>query len=158
MATSKVSADADAVIAETEIAAPPERVFQALTRREDVLLWGRSENFQITEWHMDPRVGGKWDYTARERDPGGGYKPERYEHNGEILEFDPPRTLVYTWFANYHEDPSHKTIVRWELTPIPGGTRVRVTHSGLAVLPKSRKGYAEGWPGLLAEIRTLLEK
>ena len=158
MATSKISPDSDAVISEIEIAAPPERVFAALTHREQALQWGRSEMFEITDWEMDARLGGKWSYTARERTPGGGHKPERYEHHGEILEFDPPRLLVYTWFASYHEDTSHQTIVRWELTPTSGGTRVKVTHSGLAPLPESRKGYAEGWPGLLQQIRRFVEK
>jgi uncharacterized protein YndB with AHSA1/START domain len=158
MATSRVSPDADAVIAEIEIAAPPERVFQALVTREQALQWGRGEMFEITEWEMDARVGGQWSYTARERTPGGGYNPERYEHRGEILEFDPPRLLVYTWFASYHEDPSHKTLVRWELTRASGGTHVRVTHSGLATLPKSRQGYAEGWPGLLQQVKNFVEK
>jgi uncharacterized protein YndB with AHSA1/START domain len=158
MATSKVSPDADAVITEIEIAAPPERVLQALTQREQALQWGRSEMFEIIEWEMDVRVGGKWNYTAREREPDGRYKSERYEHHGDILEFDPPRLLVYTWFASYHEDPSHRTVVRWDLTPTSTGTRVKVTHCGLAALPKSRKGYAEGWPGLVERIRKFVEK
>jgi uncharacterized protein YndB with AHSA1/START domain len=158
MAASRVSPDGDAVITEIEIAAPPERVFQALTTRDQALKWGRSEMFEVTEWQMDPRVRGKWSYTARQREPAGGYKPERYDHHGEILEFDPPKLLVCMWFASYQEDPSHKTVVRWELMRIPSGTRVKVTHSGLAALPESRKGYAEGWPGLVDQIRKFVEK
>jgi uncharacterized protein YndB with AHSA1/START domain len=74
------------------------------------------------------------------------------------LQFDPPRLLVYGWFANWHAQPSHKTVVRWDLTPTPLGTKVKVTHSGLAPLPDARKGYSEGWPGLLQALKNFFEK
>jgi hypothetical protein len=35
------------------------------------------------------------------------------------------------------------------LTPTAMGTRVRVTHSGLANEPISRKDYGQGWQGVL---------
>jgi len=44
------------------------------------------------------------------------------------------------------------------LTPTPAGTKVKVTHSSLAQLPDARKGYSEGWPGLLQAIKTFFEE
>jgi uncharacterized protein YndB with AHSA1/START domain len=79
-------------------------------------------------------------------------------HHGEIVAIDPPRLLVYTWFANWHQPPSHRTVVRWELTPTPTGTQVKVTHSGLRQLPAARNGYSKGWPGLLQAVKDFLEK
>jgi hypothetical protein len=58
MATVFLAPDQDAVVAEIEIAAPPQRVFAALTDAEQNKEWGRSEAFQITQWEMDARVGG----------------------------------------------------------------------------------------------------
>ncbi|MGA8866264.1 MAG: SRPBCC domain-containing protein [Candidatus Sulfotelmatobacter sp.] len=75
-----------------------------------------------------------------------------------ILEIDPPRLLAYTWFANWHENPAHRTVVRWELSPTKTGTRVKLTHSGLAHLPGGCEGYSQGWPGLLQQIKKFAEK
>jgi len=160
MATVQVTPDQDAVVSEIEIAAPPERVFQALVEREQALQWGSNEAFEIISWEMDPRRGGRWGFVARETKPSGAYAVTEFIHHGEILEFDPPRLLVYTWFTNFHEPPSHRTVVRWELTPIANakGTRLKVTHSGLAPLAAARRGYSQGWPGLLQRIRDHFEK
>jgi uncharacterized protein YndB with AHSA1/START domain len=69
--------------------------------------------------------------------------------HGEVLEYDPPRLLVWSWIANWHENPTHPTTVRWELSATPHGTKVRVTHSGLRNEPISRKDYGQGWVGVL---------
>jgi uncharacterized protein YndB with AHSA1/START domain len=153
MAEAIISLDRDAVISEVEIATPPERIFQALITREQALQWGANEAFQLTRWEMDPRVGGEWNFTALETATS-----REYEHHGKIMEFDPPRTLAYTWFAKFHKDPSHPTMVRWELSPTSTGTRVKVIHSGLAALPEDRTGYSQGWPGLLNALKTFSEK
>ncbi len=146
----------DAVVTEILIAAPPERVFQALITREQALQWGTSAEYETTDWKMDPRLGGKWAFVARARKPSGQYAPDLL-HHGEILQFDPPRLLEYTWFASWHPDPLLRTIVRWELVQVAGGTQVKVTHSGLAPLPDLCKGYAHGWPGLVGRIKEFIE-
>jgi uncharacterized protein YndB with AHSA1/START domain len=157
MATTHITPTKDAVISEIFIAAPPERVFQALITREQALQWGSNPDFETTQWEMDPRVGGKWLFIARELKGSGRYANADLVHHGEILKFDPPRVLEYTWFASWHSDPMHQTIVRWELSPASGGTQVKVTHSGLAPMPEDCKGYAQGWPGLVTRIKQFVE-
>ena len=155
---SKITPDLDAVVTEIEIAAPPARVFQAIVDRDQALQWGGGEKFQITHWEMDARPGGKWNFVSQERtgnNPGG---LDRIDHHGEILEIDPPRLVVQSWYANWHPDPSHRTVVRWELTPTKTGTRLKVTHSGLARLAGAAEGYAQGWLGLVQQIKNFLEK
>ena len=80
-----------------------------------------------------------------------------FECHGEIVEMDPPRLLVYSWIANWHLDQSLRTVVRWELTPVAGGTRVAVTHSGLASEEAARKDYSGGWPGVLEMLKKFTE-
>jgi uncharacterized protein YndB with AHSA1/START domain len=157
MATTHITPEKDAVVSEIFIAAPPERVFKALTTREQALQWGSSPEFETTQWEMDPRPGGKWAFVARELRGSGEHANADLVHHGEILKFDPPRVLEYTWFASWHSDPLHQTIVRWELSSAPGGTQVRVTHSGLAPMPEDCKGYAQGWPGLVTRIKQFVE-
>ena len=153
MATSRITPDNDPVVNEIEIAAPPERVFRALTDKNEALVWGTDESYETTEWELDPRLGGAWHFTARERKSG-----KEYKHRGEVLEIDPPRLLAHTWLADFHEVPSQRTVVRWELTPTKRGTILKVTHSGLALLPASRKSYAQGWPGLINAVKNFIER
>ena len=151
----------DIITCDIEIAAPPERVFRALTDPVQARRWFGGGPCEITLYEMDARLGGRWRFVARDTSPSrdleGQFKVSEFEHHGEILEFDPPRLLVYTWFTNFHRDPTHPTVVRWELTPTPSGTRVKLTHSGLASEPESRKAYSGGWVGVLQAIKTSIE-
>jgi uncharacterized protein YndB with AHSA1/START domain len=153
---STITADNDAVITEIEIAAPPARVFQALVEREQALQWGAGEAFEVTQWEMDVRPGGKWRFISRERTGTGAGKA--FDHHGEVLQINPPHVLEVSWFANWHSDPAHRTVVRWELAPSKTGTRLKVTHSKLASLAGLAKEYSQGWPGLVQQIKTLIEK
>jgi uncharacterized protein YndB with AHSA1/START domain len=148
-----VTPDLDTIVSEIEIAAPPERVFKAITDPVDV----RKRAPELDAYEMDLRVGGKWFLEMDcQKHPFRGVT--RIRHEGEILELDPPRLIVYTWLANFHDDPQRRTIVRWDLTPTATGTNVKVTHSGLASEPESSKAYAGGWPGVLAEIQQYVER
>jgi uncharacterized protein YndB with AHSA1/START domain len=152
MATAIITPDQDTIISEIDIAAPPDRVFDAIANPETV----RRRAPQLDVYEMDLRVGGKWRLEMRVPKPHHGVSVIR--HDGEVLEIDPPRLLVFTWFANFHSDPKHRSVVRWELTPTQSGTHVKVTHNGLASEAVARKDYAGGWPGVLSEIKTWAEK
>jgi uncharacterized protein YndB with AHSA1/START domain len=154
--TTIITPDNDAVVSEIEIAAPPERVFQALIDRKQAMQWGTNDAFEMTLWEMDVRPGGKWRFVSRERQGSGAGKA--YDHHGEILEIDPPRVLSYSWFASWHENQSQQTIVRWELTPTKSGTRLKVVHSGLLPIPGACQGYSQGWPGLVQSLKDFVEK
>ena len=147
-----ITPDQDAIISEIDIAAPPERVFKAISDAAEI----RRRSPELSVYEMDPRVGGKWRLEMRPSQPHHGFN--LIQHGGEILEFDPPRLLVYTWTANFHNEPEKRSIVRWELTPTKSGTHVKVTHSGLASEPQARKDYAGGWPGVLEDLKKWAEK
>jgi uncharacterized protein YndB with AHSA1/START domain len=146
-----VTPDQDTIISEIDIAAPPERVFRAISDAEEI----RRRSPELDVFEMDVRVGGRWLLEMNCEKPYKGFS--RIRHDGEILELDPPRLLVYTWFANFHNDPKMRSIVRWELTPIKSGTHVKLTHSGLTSEPEARKDYAGGWVGVLEEIKNFVE-
>lgn len=55
----------DAVIAEIEIAAPPERVFKALTDEKQLFTWwGCEPPVDLSQFTMDARKGGRHDYRC----------------------------------------------------------------------------------------------
>jgi len=152
MATSIVTADQDTIVSEIDIAAPADRVFRGICDAQTV----RRRSPMLDVFEMDLLVGGKWRLQITLPKPYHGVSV--IIHHGEVLEIDPPRLLVYSWFANFHTDPKHSSIVRWELTPTKSGTHVKVTHSGLASEPVACKDYAQGWPGVLKEVKEFAEK
>jgi uncharacterized protein YndB with AHSA1/START domain len=109
------------ILASVEIAAPPERVFQALASREVVAWWVRPGVFDTREWAGDVQVGGRW----RASGVGNG-RP--YVLEGEFLEIDAPRKLVHTWHPG--GAPGGSTTVTYLLDPLEGGTRITLRHSG----------------------------
>ena len=61
MATVAITPGQNIITGEIFVAAPPARVFQALTDPAQMpLWWGASDLYRITEWKGDIRVGGKW--------------------------------------------------------------------------------------------------
>lgn len=157
MATAIVSTNQDAIFSEISISAPPERVFKALSDPGELQRWfGGSPECPTKFWQMERRLGGKYSYTT---DEGALVLNDvsKLECHGEITEFDPPRVLAYTWFGNWHEDASVRTLVRWELTPKANGTHVKVTHSGLSNLPVARDEYSGGWSGVVQMLKKFVE-
>jgi uncharacterized protein YndB with AHSA1/START domain len=146
----------DALVTEIEIAAPRERVFAALTDPEQLKRWWNSPICEHTDWTMDSRPGGTWGFSTS---PGtqsiNGVN--EFKCRGKILEIDPPRLLVYTWIANWNDNPAAVTTVTWELSATPAGTKVKVTHSGLAQLNIAREAYRGGWPGVIANLKKFAE-
>ena len=155
-----ITPDQDAVVCEIEIAAPAERVWEALTKSDQLARWWHcEENFRAKSWDIDARDGGDWQCVTFDSS-GKFVKPgiSDFIMKGKILEFAPPRRLVMTWEANFHEVPCKRTLVVWELTPVGNGTRVKVTHSGLKALAIDRKDYAGGWPGVLEKLKNYVER
>lgn len=149
MPASKQSPDPDSILSEIHIAAPPDRVFQALIDPRQVpQWWGEIGVYRCTDFFADPRVGGKW----HSRGLDGGGRP--FEITGVILEIDPPRVLAYSWVATWTGDA--KTTVRWELERTEGGTLVRIRHSGFAAHPELTQAY-RGWPRMLGWLAAFVE-
>ena len=157
MTTKAVTPDVDAIVSEIEIFAPPARIFQALTDPSALQRWFTNPECPVKTWTMDARLGGRYGYST-EKGALVVNNVNEFACQGEIVEFDPPRLLVYTWFANWHDDTARRTLVRWELTPSASGTRVKVTHSGLAEEPVARKDYTGGWIGVLDMLKKHVEK
>jgi len=151
-----VTPDQDAVISEIEIAAPAERVFRALTDSGELVRWFTDASCPVKFWQMDARLGGGYSY-ATEKSNFVVNGVSEFKCHGEIVDIDPPRLLVYTWFGNWHLAPEKKTTVRWELTPTASGTHVKVTHSGLAQDPEARKDYSSGWVGVVEKLKGFAE-
>lgn len=164
MATAQLTPDNDAILAEIFIAAPPARVFDAITDPQQyVQWWGMKGLFQARDVRSDLRIGGKWSIEGVGPD-GGPFHME-----GEYLEIDPPRLLVQTRTADFVGE--FQTIVRWELEPrevhglhehgshkVGTGTMVKVRHSGFAGHLEQAKSHNQGWAASLGWLQAFIEK
>jgi uncharacterized protein YndB with AHSA1/START domain len=119
------------------IAAPPARVFQAISDPSQLQRWwGQHGLYHVTKSSADVRTGGKW------RSDGVGPDGKEFFAEGEYLEVDSPFRLVHTWVGSYD---STRTVVRWELEAqtvnelhpsgpkkAGTGTRLRITQEEFA--------------------------
>jgi uncharacterized protein YndB with AHSA1/START domain len=164
MAIVAITPDQGIITGEIFIAAPPARVFQAITDPEQMSQWwGATDMYRITEGKADVRVGGKWSSE------GVGVDGTRFRIDGEYLEVDPPRLLVHTWIANW--TGFLKTVVRWELEPqaVHGlhpkgperagtGTLLRIRQDGFAAEPAAGASHLEGWKRVMEWLVAYVER
>lgn len=136
------------VVVSVEIAAPPSKVFRALTIPELMTKWlGSVAKVDLAtseySWGMTYKIDGK---TVH-----GG--PTR------ILEMIPDQKLVLDWPDWRGDETKPKTQITWDLLPLPpDGTRTKLTltHSGFAH-PVERSDYQQGWVYFAEAIRTVAE-
>lgn len=123
------------VIVERDLPHPPEKVWRALTT-----------NHLIAEWLME---------TDFRPEPGHrfGFTQAWGTIECEVLTAEPGRALAYSW-----GDHELETVVTWTLTPVPGGTHLRMEQTGF------RKGQARyfggaqaGWPRFIDALEHLLD-
>lgn len=137
-----------AIVASVEIAAPPERVFRAVSSEEIAEWWGSAETYRVTRWTGDVRAGGWW------RSEGISAGGQEFAVGGEILAFEPPRLFVHTW--RYEHKPSDVTTVRYQIEAIPGGSRLTVRHDGFTDRADC-EGHTRGWERVLTWLTAFVQ-
>lgn len=133
-----------AIVYAIHIAAPPERVWEALTQDEFIQQYWEGAWRVETDW----RAGSPIKFFM-----GDG----AFYSQGEIVVADPPRTLAYTW----PEQPEKQSdrppeLLTWQITPSgPGVTKLQLTHENVS--DEYFAGVGEGWPQILSSLKSLLE-
>lgn len=138
------------IVTVIDIAAPPERVFEALTDPAQLASWwGSAETYRTHDWACELRPGGAWGCVATNAGSGA-----LTTVGGTYLVIDPPRVLEYSWRPSW--EPGLDTVVRYELEPTAAGTRVRVAHRGFEGRSEACKGHEAGWNLVLGWLRAHL--
>ena len=126
------------ILASVDIMVPPERVFAALSDGNEITRWWGAPGVYTTDrWNTDFRVGGRY------RAEGKGADGVPFHVEGEFLEIDRPWRIVQTWEPSW--EPGARTILRYQLSAIEGGTRLVVRHEGFKGRPQSCQGHSDGW-------------
>ena len=124
------------------IAAPPERVWSALTHS------GVQPFYFNSLFEADLAPGGALRYSTPDR--------KRIFIEGRVLEIVPGSRLVHEFrFVDLAEPPQK---VVFEIEEAQHGTRVTIRHDGLDDAPLHRSRVKRGWSHILRNLKTWLEQ
>jgi len=128
---------------EIYIAASAETVWKALLDGEFTRQYWEHDN--VSDW----KPGSSWEH----RSPQGVVRLI-----GEVLEASPPHKLVLTWAepADRARRDRHSRVT-FEIEPMAGMVRLRVTHDDLEPGSKMERDVTQGWPRVLSSLKSLLE-
>jgi DNA-binding transcriptional ArsR family regulator/uncharacterized protein YndB with AHSA1/START domain len=136
----------------SQMADRPDFVFSTYIRTTPDKLWEALTNPEMTRQYYyggrvqpDLRVGGRFYYL----DPKG-----EMNLDGEVVEIDPPRKLITTFKATWSPPEGQVTRVMYEIEPMGAVCKFTVTHFDYE---KSMAGVEEGWPIIIAGLKTFLE-
>ena len=125
------------------IVTTPEKLWAALTQNE----------FWQQYWNGEWQIESEWQKGSSVHFSTADGKPYSV---GEVLESDPPNTLVYTW-------PNPETLgqvppekLTWKIASSgPGTVRLQLLHEDIAESYFDSVGL--GWAAILSSLKTLLE-
>jgi uncharacterized protein YndB with AHSA1/START domain len=132
------------------LSTPRERVFDALTRPEDLGTWWGPRGFTTPEIELDVRVGGRYRFTMQ---PPDG---DRFHLSGEFLEVDRPSRLAYTFCWEEPAPDDRETVVTLTLDVVPQGTELAVAQGAFATEERLAL-HRGGWSDSLDKLAALLD-
>ena len=131
-------------IYEVEVAAPPQKVWEALTEPHTVrrYYYGTSPR---TSWE----VGSPIEFV----DDDGEVQIE-----GVVLAFEPPVRLAHTFIATWYGGRDDQGSLHWEVAPSDVGSRVTLIHRGAHAATREGSETADGSQHVIQSLKALLEQ
>lgn len=129
----------------TYIRTTAEKLWDALTKPEFTRQYW-AETWQDCDW----TPGASWQLMI----PDG-----RVGDSGKVLEIDRPRRLVLRWHTQFVPEMKAEgpTRLTYELEQNGDEVKLTVIHESDVPDSKTIDAVSNGWPGLLASLKTLLE-
>ena len=129
----------------------PELVWKALTDSDLIARWLMPNDFRDA-------VGARFTFTTRPMGDWDGVV------HCEVLELVPNERLVYSWKGGSDGNPAYgsklDSVVTFTLTPVAGGTRLRLVHSGFRS-PGNDMAFdamSGGWGRIVHRIGTIVSE
>lgn len=133
------------IVIDRLLAHPPKKVWRALTEGALLDVWLMPGDFQ-------PVVGHRFTFRV---DPVPNWNGVT---EGEVLEVEPYRRLVYCWKTSGAAVDGLKTVVTWTLTPTPTGTRLHMEQSGFRPQDEPNyQGTTRGWERFAERLERVLD-
>ncbi len=129
----------------TYIRTTPEKLWAALIEPEFTRQYWANTH-QVSDW----KPGSDWKIMI----PDG-----RVGDSGRIVESNPPKRLVLTWenqFMPEMKAEGHSTLT-YDLEPAGSAVKFTLTHEMAKPDSKLIGAVSEGWPHILASLKSLLE-
>jgi uncharacterized protein YndB with AHSA1/START domain len=149
MSDNPVRADIRDIVVDEVFPHAPELIWKALTTAELIGRWIKPPS------GFEPVVGNRFTYQTT---PGGAWDGVIH---CEVLEVIPNRRFVYAWKGGHEGNSGYgaplDSIVTFTLSPVAGGTRVLMVHSGF-VMPKNESAFTNmsgGWTRVVHALGTI---
>ncbi len=133
--------------ASTIINAPKEKVWDALTKPEQVKEYFFGTDL-VTTWEPGSPV-----YFR------GEWEGKKYEDKGTVLTFNPPESMSYDYWSNLSGDediPENYQLLCYTLEDVPEGTKVTIDQSNVDTQERADHS-AENWKGVLKGLKSFVE-
>jgi uncharacterized protein YndB with AHSA1/START domain len=131
-----------AIVEELTIEAAPQRVFNALTKPDEIARWWTND------LNAKPEVGSLAEFRFGE----WGDSVLRFE----VAELDQDEKVH--WISRLSPVAQWAgTSVTWQLTPVHNGTRLLFTHDGFAQVDEAYERTRGNWAYFLASLKSYLE-
>ncbi len=137
-----MSRDNDKFVYVTYIATTPQKVWDALITGELTRQYWKHEN--ISDW----KPGSKWQHVAAD-----GKRTVKVV--GEVLDSVPNKRLAMTWGEIGAAEKAKHSRVVIDIETVGDMVRLTITHEELTA--EMRQKVAEGWPRVLASLKSFLE-
>lgn len=128
-----------AIVKERIIAAPPQRIFNALTQQEEIAHWWTED------LNAKPEVGSLAEFR---------FSGRTFIIQVEIAELKPERRV--TWKSRQGRGFEGTTIT-WQITPVQHGARVVFKQDGFAQADGAYEQTGKVWEYFLASLQSYLE-
>jgi uncharacterized protein YndB with AHSA1/START domain len=137
------------IVIERRLAHPPDKVWRVLTEGPLLAQWLMANDFRPEVGHrftFKAKPMGDWDGTVR----------------CEVLACEPNRLLRYSWIGGSASNKTYGSVldstVTFTLTPVEGGTNLKVEHAGFRS-PENDAAYdamSSGWGRIAQGIERVL--
>jgi uncharacterized protein YndB with AHSA1/START domain len=133
--------------AQTDVAAPPERVWAALTDPEQIATYMHGSTVSTT-WEIGSPITWTGEYDGRP-----------YEDKGEVLTYDEPRVLSVTHYSpmmGQPDEPENYHTLVYTLTANGDGTHLELTQDGNESEEQAEQ-FSQNWQGMLDGLKATAE-
>ena len=125
------------------IKAPPEKIYAAWTRPEQIMMWFGPSPSETLHAEADARVGGR--YRIRFRTPDG----EEHDVSGSYRELMPNEKLVFSWM--WRTMPERESLVTVTFKHDGDGTLLTLLHEQFFD-EGARDRHRSGWTATLDKL------